>query len=62
MENSDLIQALILWYVVMIALETTDLSGSIGILSGLVGLALLFLLPLYIIRGVVVMIAEPTGT
>lgn len=58
MDASDLVQVLILWYVVRIALDMTHLSGVMGAISDFVGLALFFLLPIYSIKLVVDLIIE----
>ncbi|MWG34090.1 hypothetical protein [Halomarina oriensis] len=58
MELTELLQALTLWFVVIIALDTVELSGGVMGAVGLVGLALLYLLPLYIIGGTIAMVGE----
>ncbi len=53
MDRSELFQALILWYVVRIALDMTQISGTMGIVSEIVGLAIFFSLPVYIAKNII---------
>ncbi|WP_435551104.1 hypothetical protein [Natrinema sp. CGMCC1.2065] len=61
MDASDLVQVLLLWYVVRIALDMTHLSGTMGAVSDVVGLALFFFLLLYIAKGVVEVIGDASN-